>query len=105
MPGFKEPVVVGYKGDKKKYERMEKMNRPIILASLEDQVVFNAMKGREEKVSDDKLYKETIKVAMIEYNKNQIKNPQPLTPIGVKGPVKKITTKEKTKKRRFTPNY
>lgn len=105
MPGFKEPVVVGYKGDKKKYERMEKMNRPIILASLEDQVAFNAMKGRDEKVSDDKSYKETINVAMIEYNKNQAKNTQPLTPIGVKGPVKKITRKEETKKRKFTPNY
>ncbi len=105
MPGFKEPEVIGYKGDKKKYKRLEKMNRPIILASLEDQVAFTEMKERGEKTSDDKSYKETIEIAMTEWRKIQAKIPQKPTPIGAKGPVKKITPKKETKKRRFLPEY
>ncbi len=94
MPGLKEPVVIGYKGDKEKYERLEKMNRPIILASLNDQTIYNAAKYQGEKLSTDRSYKKTIRVAMSAYQTTESKLRKKPIPIGTKGPVKKITQKK-----------
>ncbi len=93
MPGFKEPLVIGYKGGKEKYERLEKMNRPIILASLNDQNTYNAAKYRGEKLSAEQSYRKTISVAMSTYKSIESKRQKRLNPIGAKGPVKKITRK------------
>ncbi len=103
IPDFKEPVVVGYKGEKKRYEKIKK--KTIILASLEDQMVYNATKANGDKLSQDLSYKEIIDSALADFNSIQKKKKLELTRIGEKGPVKKIQKKNDTGGRKFLPEY
>lgn len=100
---FTEPVVIGYLGERKRYK---KITTPIILVSFEEQQYHRRMKENGEKIFSDYSYKATIKNAQVKYEElTKTKCPVSITPIGTKGPIKKIKRKEEPTKRPFSIEY
>lgn len=89
-PGYEEPSIVPYKGYRQRYEKIKK---PIIIVSLEDQREYESRRQYDEKLFQDTAYKKVINDALAQYQLLQ-KNYSPgPTPIGAKGPVKKLLPK------------
>lgn len=101
MPGYKVPTVVAYVGNRKRYN---KITGPIVLVSSEDQSLHKLMRSNQQWLSEGFAYRETIDEAMAMYRELQAKQPQGLTPMGAKGPVRKIGAKETRDDRGFLPD-
>ncbi len=95
-PGFTKPEVIPYKGDNKRYEKIDK---PIVLVTLEDKQYFETMISTEERYSESMDFEKRINEILHKY-KRACSGKDP-TPIGAPGPVRKIPPKKEAENKRY----
>lgn len=101
-PGYQLPIVIGYIGSKQRYEKIKKQ---IILVSQNDQMGYQNMLEDSINLSDNLTHENKIAIATSKFKKLSEHNPNAITAIGTKGPVKKISPKTQKKNKRFIATY